>query len=156
MWLFVDANILNLCLGIHTFTSVTDQNTSTTLPSASQFGVNIAKTIHPFFSSALSSTQLITSSYTDLQDYTYYFVTAPWLSVKLLRLLQNYPPPGKFTEFIDGCLCHRLFAYAFSCVQFSIPVWSGSESISGNRPSGAPYGYRQFTGYFPEFWLVDC
>ena len=37
--------------------------------------------------------QIVTSSYTDLQDYTYYFVPAPWLSVKLLRLLQNYPPP---------------------------------------------------------------
>ena len=35
----------------------------------------------------------MTSSYQDLQDYTYYFVPAPWLSVKLLRLLQNYPPP---------------------------------------------------------------
>ncbi|BHF63758.1 AP-2 complex subunit alpha-2 [Sparganum proliferum] len=41
--------------------------------------------------------RLITSSYTDLQDYTYYFVTAPWLSVKLLRLLQNYPPPEDST-----------------------------------------------------------
>ncbi|VDK33719.1 unnamed protein product [Taenia asiatica] len=41
--------------------------------------------------------RLITSSYTDLQDYTYYFVTAPWLSVKLLRLLQNYPPPEDTT-----------------------------------------------------------
>lgn len=38
--------------------------------------------------------QIVTSSYTDLQDYTYYFVPAPWLSVKLLRLLQNYTPPG--------------------------------------------------------------
>jgi len=38
--------------------------------------------------------QIVTSSYTDLQDYTYYFVPAPWLSIKLLRLLQNYPPPG--------------------------------------------------------------
>lgn len=36
----------------------------------------------------------MTASYTDLQDYTYYFVPAPWLSVKLLRLLQNYTPPG--------------------------------------------------------------
>uniref|UniRef100_A0A3Q0KHN0 AP-2 complex subunit alpha n=1 Tax=Schistosoma mansoni TaxID=6183 RepID=A0A3Q0KHN0_SCHMA len=41
--------------------------------------------------------RLITSSYTDLQDYTYYFVTAPWLSVKLLRLLQNYPQPEDTT-----------------------------------------------------------
>ena len=36
--------------------------------------------------------QIVTSS-SDLQDYAYYFVPAPWLSVKLLRLLQNYPPP---------------------------------------------------------------
>ena len=42
--------------------------------------------------------QIVTASYTDLQDYTYYFVPAPWLSVKLLRLLQNYPPPGKKKE----------------------------------------------------------
>jgi hypothetical protein len=42
--------------------------------------------------------QIVTSSYTDLQDYTYYFVPAPWLSVKLLRLLQNYPPPGIFKD----------------------------------------------------------
>lgn len=42
----------------------------------------------------------MTASYTDLQDYTYYFVPAPWLSVKLLRLLQNYPPPGIFSPFI--------------------------------------------------------
>ena len=35
----------------------------------------------------------MTTNYSDFQDYTYYFVPAPWLSVKLLRLLQNYPPP---------------------------------------------------------------
>ena len=29
--------------------------------------------------------RIVTSSYTDFQDYTYYFVPAPWLSVKLLR-----------------------------------------------------------------------
>ncbi|KYM87176.1 PREDICTED: AP-2 complex subunit alpha [Atta cephalotes] len=39
--------------------------------------------------------RIVTSSYTDLQDYTYYFVPAPWLSVKLLRLLQNYTPPAE-------------------------------------------------------------
>lgn len=42
----------------------------------------------------LSSIQIVTSASIDLQDYTYYFVAAPWLSVKLLRLLQCYPPPG--------------------------------------------------------------
>lgn len=38
--------------------------------------------------------QIVSSASIDLQDYTYYFVAAPWLSVKLLRLLQCYPPPG--------------------------------------------------------------
>lgn len=41
-----------------------------------------------------SAPQIVSSASTDLQDYTYYFVPAPWLSVKLLRLLQCYPPPG--------------------------------------------------------------
>lgn len=39
--------------------------------------------------------RIVTANYTDLQDYTYYFVPAPWLSVKLLRLLQNYTPPAE-------------------------------------------------------------
>lgn len=43
---------------------------------------------------ACALSQIVTSASTDLQDYTYYFVPAPWLSVKLLRLLQCYPPPG--------------------------------------------------------------
>lgn len=37
--------------------------------------------------------RIVTTPSNDLQDYTYYFVPAPWLSIKLLRLLQNYPPP---------------------------------------------------------------
>lgn len=45
-------------------------------------------------SSPCAVLQIVTSASTDLQDYTYYFVPAPWLSVKLLRLLQCYPPPG--------------------------------------------------------------
>lgn len=32
----------------------------------------------------------------DLQDYTYYFVPHPWLSVKLLRLLQKFDLAGMF------------------------------------------------------------
>jgi len=28
--------------------------------------------------------------------YAYYKVPSPWLQVKLLRLLQYYPPPGSF------------------------------------------------------------
>ncbi|KAG9510209.1 AP-2 complex subunit alpha, partial [Fragariocoptes setiger] len=54
--------------------------------------------------------RIVTASYTDLQDYTYYFVPAPWLSVKLLRLLQNYPPPddpgvrGRLIECLETIL----------------------------------------------------
>jgi AP-2 complex subunit alpha len=54
--------------------------------------------------------QIVTSSYTDFQDYTYYFVPAPWLSVKLLRLLQNYAPPddpgvrGRLNECLETIL----------------------------------------------------
>ncbi|XP_002736877.1 AP-2 complex subunit alpha-like, partial [Saccoglossus kowalevskii] len=54
--------------------------------------------------------RIVTSSYTDLQDYTYYFVPAPWLSVKLLRLLQCYPPPedpavrGRLSECLETIL----------------------------------------------------
>lgn len=54
--------------------------------------------------------RIVTASYTDLQDYTYYFVPAPWLSVKLLRLLQNYTPPddpgvrGRLNECLETIL----------------------------------------------------
>ncbi|OWK17408.1 AP2A2, partial [Cervus elaphus hippelaphus] len=54
--------------------------------------------------------RIVTSASTDLQDYTYYFVPAPWLSVKLLRLLQCYPPPedpavrGRLTECLEAIL----------------------------------------------------
>uniref|UniRef100_A0A915JLE1 Clathrin/coatomer adaptor adaptin-like N-terminal domain-containing protein n=1 Tax=Romanomermis culicivorax TaxID=13658 RepID=A0A915JLE1_ROMCU len=54
--------------------------------------------------------RIVTATYTDLQDYTYYFVPAPWLSVKLLRLLQNYPPPddpavrGRILECLETIL----------------------------------------------------
>ncbi|KAK2185380.1 hypothetical protein NP493_239g10012 [Ridgeia piscesae] len=54
--------------------------------------------------------RIVTSSYTDLQDYTYYFVPAPWLSVKLLHLLQYYPAPedatvrNRLTECLETIL----------------------------------------------------
>lgn len=50
--------------------------------------------------------RIVTSTYTDFQDYTYYFVPAPWLSVKLLRLLQNYPPPedSSIKSRLNECL----------------------------------------------------
>jgi len=53
-------------------------------------------------------TKVVTSP--DLKDYTYYFVPAPWLSVKLLKLLQLYPTPedavclGKLTECLETIL----------------------------------------------------
>lgn len=54
-----------------------------------------------FASNRLS--RIVTSTYQDLQDYTYYFVPAPWLSCKLLRLLQLFPPPSEQARLID-CL----------------------------------------------------
>lgn len=48
--------------------------------------------------------QIVTSASIDLQDYTYYFVAAPWLSVKLLRLLQCYPPPGMVQYMVQSTL----------------------------------------------------
>ncbi|XP_030580072.1 AP-2 complex subunit alpha-2 isoform X1 [Archocentrus centrarchus] len=54
--------------------------------------------------------RIVTSASIDLQDYTYYFVAAPWLSVKLLRLLQSYPPPedaalrSRLTECLETIL----------------------------------------------------
>ncbi len=60
-----------------------------------------------------SNFQLVTSSYTDLQDYTYYFVPAPWLSVKLLRLLQYYPAPGLSSSYH----CFPNFIHAMCLLQ---------------------------------------
>ncbi|XP_032894316.1 AP-2 complex subunit alpha-2-like isoform X2 [Amblyraja radiata] len=50
--------------------------------------------------------RIISSASSDLQDYTYYFIPAPWLSVKLLRLLQCYPPPEDraIQERLTECL----------------------------------------------------
>ena len=35
-----------------------------------------------------------------MQDYTYYFVAAPWLCVKLMKLLQCFPTPGEDTHHL--------------------------------------------------------
>ena len=54
--------------------------------------------------------RIVSSASTDLQDYTHHFVPAPWLSVKLLRLLQCYPPPedaavkGRLVECLETVL----------------------------------------------------
>ena len=63
------------------------------------------------------SIQIVTSSYTDLQDYTYYFVPAPWLSVKLLHLLQNYPPSGEIEAWmiLGSCSMYFIYMYDFVC-----------------------------------------
>ena len=55
-------------------------------------------------------TQIVTASHSDLQDYTYYFVPAPWLTVKLMRLLQCFSIPGQcsLTVFTPYVFCtHR-------------------------------------------------
>ena len=38
---------------------------------------------------------VVNNEYT--QDYVYYKVPCPWLQVKLLRLLQYYPPSGRWS-----------------------------------------------------------
>ena len=49
------------------------------------------------------------------QDYTYYFVPAPWLSVKLLRLLQNYQPPEDPGVHITQADTNDLESKTFLC-----------------------------------------
>uniref|UniRef100_A0A0N5AFA4 AP-2 complex subunit alpha n=1 Tax=Syphacia muris TaxID=451379 RepID=A0A0N5AFA4_9BILA len=74
---------------------------------------------------SLAISRLITSGYTDLQDYTYYFVPAPWLCVKLLKLLQNYPPPedpsnrSRLMECLEGILNKAMDAPKSKKVQHS-------------------------------------
>ncbi|VDN38659.1 unnamed protein product [Gongylonema pulchrum] len=71
------------------------------------------------------SSLIVTAGYTDLQDYTYYFVPAPWLCVKLLRLLQNYPPPedpsskSRLMECLEGILNKAMDAPKSKKVQHS-------------------------------------
>ncbi|XP_065191357.1 AP-2 complex subunit alpha-2-like [Sycon ciliatum] len=52
--------------------------------------------------------RIVSVAVSELQDYTYYFVPAPWLSVKLLQILQNYPPPED--PGVRGRLCEALEA----------------------------------------------
>ena len=51
--------------------------------------------------------RIVTASYTDLQDYSYYFIPAPWLCVKLLRLLQCFPPSQdqQVKLKVNECIC---------------------------------------------------
>ena len=69
--------------------------------------------------------RIVTSSYTDLQDYTYYFVPCPWLSVRLLRLLQNLPPPEdasvrtRLNEILESILAKAAEAPKSKKVQHS-------------------------------------
>ncbi|KAL5503628.1 hypothetical protein EMCRGX_G010605 [Ephydatia muelleri] len=53
--------------------------------------------------------KLVTSN-TDLHDYSYYFVPAPWLCVKLMQLLQRFPIPedaiirSKLSEALEAVI----------------------------------------------------
>ena len=57
--------------------------------------------------------KISTHNFQRFQDYTYYFVPAPWLCVKLLHLLQNYPPPG--WNFLLPFKIHQLYLSFFLC-----------------------------------------
>ncbi|XP_064399538.1 AP-2 complex subunit alpha-2-like [Halichondria panicea] len=50
--------------------------------------------------------KIVTSSSSDWQDYTYYFVAAPWVSVKLMRLLQCFDSPTD--PVVRARLCEAL------------------------------------------------
>lgn len=58
--------------------------------------------------------RIVTASHSDLQDYTYYFVPAPWLTVKLMRLLQCFPIPddavvrARLSEALEAVLNRAL------------------------------------------------
>lgn len=41
-------------------------------------------------------------------DYLYYKVPCPWIQVKLLRLLQYYPPSGSYKIMIYFEFLHKL------------------------------------------------
>ena len=63
------------------------------------------------------SSQIVTSSHADLHDYTYYFVAAPWLSVKIMRLLQCFPIPG-LHSLVFPCILSvfSLYSLVFPCI----------------------------------------
>lgn len=49
--------------------------------------------------------QIVSSPSEDLQDYTYYFIPAPWLTIKLLKLLQSFIPSGEWSyNSAMGCI----------------------------------------------------
>lgn len=45
-----------------------------------------------------------------LDDYVYYKVPAPWVQVKILRLVQMYPPPGMSPRV---CVCVYIYIYLY-------------------------------------------
>ena len=47
--------------------------------------------------------QIVGATPNDLQDYTYYFIPAPWLTVKLMRLLQCFDIPGNVYLNFELC-----------------------------------------------------
>ena len=47
------------------------------------------------YSNSLFHIQIVSATHAELQDYTYYFVPAPWLSVKLMRVMQCFEISGR-------------------------------------------------------------
>lgn len=67
------------------------------------------------------------------EGYFYYKVPCPWIQVKLLRLLQYYPPPGLF--YVLFSFHHTDFSRGFSHPK--IDPGSSSENY------GLGYGYPE-------------
>ena len=80
-----------------------------------------------------------------MQDYTYYFVAAPWLCVKLMKLLQCFPTPGKDTHHLTHPLSppFRLLTYSthpstYSCLSSIQPFSPPFCSFTHTHPLSLP------------------
>ncbi|KPP61719.1 AP-2 complex subunit alpha-2-like [Scleropages formosus] len=98
-----DQHLVRLTEGVGVVTAATSLITTLAQKNPDDFKTSVSLAV-----ARLS--RIVTSVSIDLQDYTYYFVPAPWLSVKLLRLLQCYPPPedaairSRLTECLEAIL----------------------------------------------------
>lgn len=106
--------------------------------------------------------QIVTSASTDLQDYTYYFVPAPWLSVKLLRLLQCYPPPGMVERRPLRRLASALGGGVFHLVSLKALSWCWPLSCGSSAVHPCILALPEqlvesrHCGYNPESALLSC
>ncbi|EGD77446.1 adaptor protein complex AP-2 [Salpingoeca rosetta] len=69
---------------------------------------------------AINKLHRIVLARSEQEDYIYYSVPAPWLTVKLLRLLQLFPFPGQPT-----CCSRHVYVCVCVCLSVCLPVCDG-------------------------------